>query len=166
MYMDIKCDVVLESCDFQCSISLKVRQDDTVKKVKEFIFSQVGFAEDQQELTHTGQLMKDDKKLSNYAVSDGSTIQLRLVSNKGINQQLYCGLPIYMHIAICMNIILYLQQNNVTNKQFIKKTILLSVITNDLVAAFIVTFTVIYNNKEMKAPRVLMPRWRCQSYIT
>ncbi|XP_064389484.1 myosin-IIIb-like isoform X3 [Halichondria panicea] len=83
--MDIKCNitVVLESaCDFQCSISWKVRQDDTVKKVKEFIFSQVGFAEDQQELTHTGQLMKDDKKLSNYAVSDGSIIQLRLVSNK------------------------------------------------------------------------------------
>ena len=96
--MDIKCNitVVLESaCDFQCSISWKVRQDDTVKKVKEFIFSQVGFAEDQQELTHTGQLMKDDKKLSNYAVSDGSIIQLRLVSNKGINN--YTVVCLYMH---------------------------------------------------------------------
>lgn len=95
--MDIKCNitVVLESaCDFQCSISWKVRQDDTVKKVKEFIFSQVGFAEDQQELTHTGQLMEDDKKLSNYAVSDGSIIQLRLVSNKGINNYTVC---LYMH---------------------------------------------------------------------
>ena len=86
--MDIQCNitVVLESdCDFQCSISWKVRQDDTVKKVKEFIFSQVGIAEDQQELTYIGRLMEDDKKLSNYAVLDGSNIQLRLVHNKGIN---------------------------------------------------------------------------------
>ncbi|XP_064389491.1 uncharacterized protein LOC135337484 isoform X5 [Halichondria panicea] len=83
--MDIQCNitVVLESdCDFQCSISWKVRQDDTVKKVKEFIFSQVGIAEDQQELTYIGRLMEDDKKLSNYAVLDGSNIQLRLVHNK------------------------------------------------------------------------------------
>ncbi len=81
--MEIKCDVKLESCDFKCSITLRVRQDDTVKKVKEFIFSQVGFAEDKQELTYNGKVMEDDKKLSKYAVLEGSIIQLRLIHNNG-----------------------------------------------------------------------------------
>ncbi len=80
--MEIKCDVKL-SCDFKCSITLRVGQDDTVKKVKEFISSQVGFAEDQQELTYIRQVMEDNMKLSEYDVLEGSIIQLRLIHNKG-----------------------------------------------------------------------------------
>ena len=64
------------------TIPLKVEANETIENIKVKIQDQEGISTDQQQLTFAAKQLEDKCRLSDYNISENSTLQLRL-KNRG-----------------------------------------------------------------------------------
>ena len=85
-------------------ITLSIVPGDSIQNVKQKIMDEVGIPVDQQWLTFDGEILEDDRSLSDYIILGDSTLHLILI-NCGSDMQIHVETPLTGEKRITMNVV-------------------------------------------------------------